>query len=78
MFRQIIALFGMLLALVGFGYEANLNVDWKFSKLAWGHGLKAALANNLKDSKDVFAVDYDDSSWEDVSVPHAVNAQSWL
>lgn len=52
----------------------NMNVDWKFAKLDWGEGLKAALAANRKDGKDVFAVDYDDSSWETVSVPHAVNA----
>ncbi len=51
-----------------------MNVDWKFSKLAWGHGLKEALANNLQNGKDVTAVDYDDTQWELVSVPHAINA----
>ncbi|MGN0855531.1 MAG: sugar-binding domain-containing protein [Kiritimatiellia bacterium] len=70
----IVAVLMALFALSGLGYEANLNVDWKFSKLAWGRGLREACANNRKDGRNVFAEDFDDSAWETVSVPHAINA----
>ena len=52
----------------------EMNVDWKFSKLNFGHGLDAALSANLQDGKNIFDLDYDDSKWETVSLPHSINA----
>ena len=58
-----------------FGYEANLNVDWKFSKIGSDiYGLDAALAAGAKDGRQVYDVGYDESGMELVSVPHCVNA----
>ena len=70
----LVAAVAALVASVASAQTWNMNVDWKFTKLNWAVGLPAALAANQKDGKDVFAVDYDDSAWETVSVPHAVNA----
>ena len=63
-------------AFAAFGYEANLNIDWRFTKgsnTAWG--LDAALADAAtRFGGDVTAPRFDDSTWELVSVPHCVNA----
>ncbi|MGN1097316.1 MAG: RICIN domain-containing protein [Clostridia bacterium] len=58
------------------GEEAvyNLNIDWKFKKPAAAFPLADAVSSELKDGKSFYDIDYDDSDWETVSVPHAVNA----
>lgn len=54
----------------------NLNVDWKFKKASGTvYPLASALASVKKGDKDFYAVDYDDSDWETVSVPHPINAE---
>ena len=73
-FAAVVAASILCMAGASFGDVYNMNVDWKFSKLDWGLGLKAAIDANMKDGRPVYAPDYDDSSWETVSVPHAVNA----
>ena len=58
-----------------FGYEANLNVDWKFRKIGEGiRGLDAALSAASVGGRQVFDAAYDESGMELVSVPHCVNA----
>ena len=53
----------------------NFNIDWRFAKLPEGvAGLKAARAEIASGGKEFFDPDFDDSRWESVSVPHAVNA----
>lgn len=56
----------------------NMNVDWKFKKAdsASRYPLKSA-ADSVKDAngKNFYEVDFDDSSWETVSVPHPINAE---
>ncbi|MCH5185617.1 MAG: hypothetical protein J1F64_05760, partial [Oscillospiraceae bacterium] len=53
----------------------NMNVDWKFTKASGGPYLAAASESVEKDGKRFYEVDYDDSEWEDVSVPHPINAE---
>ncbi len=53
----------------------NMNVGWKFAKTRVSHPMKEAMDSMVKDGKQFFEIDYDDSDWEDVSVPHAVNAE---
>ena len=54
----------------------NLNVDWKYARAKDGaiHPLDKAAKAIEKDGKPFYAVDYDDSDWQLVSVPHPVNA----
>ncbi|MBQ8300804.1 MAG: hypothetical protein IJX57_02425, partial [Clostridia bacterium] len=55
----------------------NMNVDWKYKRAADGatFPLASALAGVVDASgKQFYEVGYDDSDWETVSVPHAVNA----
>ena len=54
----------------------NLNVDWKYARAKDGaiHPLDKAAKAMEKDGKPFYAVDYDDSDWQLVSVPHPVNA----
>ena len=54
----------------------NLNVDWKYARAKDGaiHPLYKAAKAIEKDGKPFYAVDYDDSDWQLVSVPHPVNA----
>lgn len=55
----------------------NMNIDWKYKRAADNatFPLATALAG-VKDTagKNFYEVGYDDSSWETVSLPHAVNA----
>lgn len=55
----------------------NMNVDWKFKKAADGseYPLAKASASVAKDGKNFYDVDYDDSDWDTVSVPHPINAE---
>lgn len=66
----------------------NMNVDWKFTKATENtsdkndkenppsFSLTTATASVLDaNGKKFYEVDYDDSSWEDVSVPHPINAE---
>lgn len=55
----------------------NMNMDWKFRKAdsAKKFPLKDATEAIAKNGKNFYDVDYDDSDWEDVSVPHPVNAE---
>lgn len=58
------------------GEEAiyNLNIDWRFKKASVPFPLAEAEKGEVKDGKSFYDIDYDDSAWETVSVPHAVNA----
>ncbi len=53
----------------------NLNFNWKFAKAAVAHPMAEAMESMMKDGKQFYDVDYDDSTWETVSVPHAPNAE---
>lgn len=55
----------------------NMNMDWKFRKAESSSKfpLKAAADAIVKNGKNFYDVDYDDSDWENVSVPHPVNAE---
>lgn len=53
----------------------NMNFDWKFSKAKVSHPLAEAMESMVVDGKQFYEVDYDDSAWESVSVPHAPNAE---
>lgn len=58
----------------GFEKTYNLNLDWKYKKPSAAFPLADAAASEVKDGLNFYDVDYDDSDWEEVSVPHAVNA----
>ncbi len=52
-----------------------INTDWKYARTksaVWP--LQKALHAMEKDGKSFYAPDYDDSKWELISAPHAVNA----
>lgn len=55
----------------------NMNIDWKFKKASDSatYPLASAAASVAKDGKNFYDVDYDDSDWETVSVPHPINAE---
>ncbi len=54
----------------------NMNVDWKFKKASGTvYPLASAQTSVEKDGKQFYEVDYDDSDWENVSVPHPINAE---
>ncbi len=52
----------------------NLNFCWKFAKPSTPFPLSDASESLKIDNKDFFALSYDDSSWEEVAIPHAPNA----
>lgn len=54
----------------------NMNVDWKYKRAADGKEFPLAAAKDgvAKNGKQFYEVGYDDSDWENVSLPHAVNA----
>jgi len=56
--------------------EYNMNIGWKFTKAVNGKTwpLSAAQEAIIKDGKNFYDIDYDDSSWEDISLPHAISA----
>ena len=59
----------------GYAWKLGMNVDWKFSKAKGAtFPLADALKGMEKDGKPFYDIDYDDSDWQTVSVPHAVNA----
>lgn len=53
----------------------NMNIDWKYKKPSTSFPLASAM-DSVKDSagKAFYEVDYNDSDWEGVSIPHQVNA----
>lgn len=56
----------------------NMNIDWKYKRAA--DNAVFPLATALEGVKDAngnyfYETDYDDSDWEKVSLPHAVNAE---
>ena len=56
----------------------NMNIDWKYKRAENGADFPLKVASDaIKDSSgnDFYAIDYDDSDWKVVSVPHAVNAE---
>lgn len=54
----------------------NMNVDWKFKKASGTvYPLASAQTNVAKNGKQFYEIDYDDSDWENVSVPHPINAE---
>lgn len=56
----------------------NMNIDWKFRKAEPGYEypLNTALDSIIDGSgKQFYEIGYDDSGWEDVSIPHPVNAE---
>lgn len=59
---------------VGEGTTYNLNIDWKYKRPDAAFPLSDALKSAVRDGKNFYDMDYDDSDWETVSVPHAVNA----
>lgn len=52
----------------------NMNFLWKFKKAAAPFPLQAAANSIICKGKQFFEPDYDDSDWENVSVPHAPNS----
>ena len=59
----------------GYAWNWGMNIDWKFSKAKGAtFPLADALKGMAKDGKQFYEPDYDDSDWQTVSVPHAVNA----
>ena len=59
----------------GNGKTYNLNIGWKFKKPNTAFPLADALSSTVVDGKNFYDIGYDDSDWESVSVPHAVNAE---
>ena len=59
---------------VGENVIYNMNIDWKYKRPNVAVPLKDATASMVKDGKNFYEVGYDDSDWETVSVPHAINA----
>lgn len=55
----------------------NMNIDWKYKRAEDNatFPLATATAGVAKDGKQFYEVGYDDSDWETVSVPHAINAE---
>lgn len=52
----------------------NMNIDWKYKKPETTFPLQNSISSVAKSGKQFYDVDYDDSDWETVSVPHQVNA----
>ncbi|MGN0162653.1 MAG: sugar-binding domain-containing protein, partial [Candidatus Ornithomonoglobus sp.] len=52
----------------------NMNIDWKYKKPSTSWPLASAIGSEEKNGKKFYDIDYDDSAWETVSVPHQVNA----
>ncbi len=55
----------------------NMNVDWKFTKASGTVYPLASAMTSVTDSngRQFYEVEYDDSGWETVSVPHPINAE---
>lgn len=52
----------------------NMNVDWKYIRPETAFPLASALESEKQGDLYFYDVEYDDSEWETVSVPHAINA----
>lgn len=52
----------------------NMNIDWKYLRPDTAFPLADAIESAKQGDMPFYAVDYDDSDWETVSVPHAINA----
>lgn len=59
---------------VGENVIYNMNIDWKYIRPSVAVPLKDAAASMVRDGKQFYEVGYNDSDWETVSVPHAINA----
>lgn len=59
---------------VGENVTYNLNIDWKYKRPSVAVPLKEARESVVKGGLQFYEVGYDDSDWESVSVPHAINA----
>lgn len=53
----------------------NLNFEWKFSKTLVAYPMKEAMESMVKNGKQFFDTEYDDSEWNSVSLPHAPNSE---
>ncbi len=51
----------------------NMNLDWKCFETHTDKEIWTAMALADKDGKKFYEKDYDDSEWETVSIPHAIN-----
>lgn len=52
----------------------NMNIDWKYKKPDTRWPLQSAVDSADENGKKFYEIDYDDTDWETVSVPHQVNA----
>lgn len=52
----------------------NMNLEWKYMRPSTSFPLADSIASAVKGGKNFYEVGYDDSDWETVSVPHAINA----
>lgn len=59
----------------GEGSVYNLNIDWKAKRPEVAFPLADALASEVRDGKNFYDIGYDDSAWENVSIPHPINAE---
>ena len=50
----------------------NMNLDWKFYDTQTTVEIHSAMAKADKNGKKFYEVDYDDSDWETVSIPHGI------
>lgn len=50
----------------------NMNLDWKFFDTKTDVEINSAMAKADKNGKKFYEVDYDDSDWETVSIPHGI------
>ncbi len=65
---------GMYEAPKGESVTYNLNIDWKYKRPSVAVPLKDARESMVKNGLQFYEIGYDDSDWESVSVPHAINA----
>ncbi len=52
----------------------NMNIDWKYKKPEKSFPLSDAMNSVMQNGKNFYDRDYDDNTWETVSIPHQVNA----
>lgn len=56
----------------------NMNLDWKFKETSNGTTASLEDAINSVDDEEgdhFYSIDYDDSEWETVSIPHGINGE---
>ena len=66
--------FLLMVACAQAGNALNLNSDWRFSWTKAPLPLSNCVKSMEASGVAVFAAEYDDSAWEQVSIPHPVNA----